>query len=132
MTNNEINIAIAEACGYFWMTKIGSVTTHHFAKYKQKDVEELESYGFIKGRHGHANEIDTYGLNYIPDYRNDLNAMAAVEKSLKEPERFAYEIILHKLNMKYGLGISVWETVHATAKQRAEAFLRLRELWVDD
>jgi hypothetical protein len=65
----------------------------------------------------------------LPDYLNDLNAMREAEKILDENTRFRYEIILHSLNTKYGLGISVWETVHATAAQRAEAFLRTLNLW---
>lgn len=73
----------------------------------------------------------------LPDYLTDLNAMNRVEKIWPENDsnrqkRFKYEATLHSLNEKYGLGISVWETVHASAKQRAEALLRTLGLWEEE
>ncbi len=62
----------------------------------------------------------------VPEYESDLNAMAEAEKCLTDEKiRFLYEATLHSLNTKYGLGISAWETVHASAQQRAEAFVKV-------
>ena len=69
------------------------------------------------------------GRHALPNYLEDLNAIHEVEKFISEKYRFLYETILHSLNLKYGLGISVWETIHATAAQRAEAFLRTIDKW---
>ena len=63
------------------------------------------------------------GRTIVPDYLNDLNAMHEAEKILDEKLRFKFEATLHSLNISHGLGISVWETIHATAAQRAEAFV---------
>jgi hypothetical protein len=52
------------------------------------------------------------GTQAIPDYCNDLNAMHEAEKVLDETQAKCYEAMLGE----YGF--------HATARQRAEAFLR--------
>jgi len=60
------------------------------------------------------------------DYCNDLNAMHALEMSLSESERSEFRSTLCIVTMmKSG-------PVHATAIQRAEAFLRIREMWDSD
>ena len=61
------------------------------------------------------------------DYLNDLNACAEFERTLDEDKRFKYEVRLHAINTEHGLGISVWETVHASAAQRCEAFVLTME-----
>jgi hypothetical protein len=56
----------------------------------------------------------------IPDYCNDLNAMHEAEK---------YILDMHDgygWHLSKGVCFTVW---HATARQRAEAFLRLLEKW---
>lgn len=58
----------------------------------------------------------------IPDYCNDLNAMHEAEKMLKEKQTHAYAC---ELNEK----VWYWGLIHATARQRAEAFLRTRRRW---
>ena len=61
---------------------------------------------------------DTYP---IPDYLNDLNAMHEAEKVLNNEQWVAYGRELNRLG--------VFPMVHATASQRAEAFLRTLGIW---
>ena len=61
-----------------------------------------------------------------PDYTNDLNAMHAAEKTISGPD-FETELWTHYL---INLGKVVNKRrAHATAAQRAEAFLRTLNLW---
>lgn len=78
MTNEQINIAIEEVCGW---------------QYKDK----------------------------IPDYCNDLNAMHEAQKMMNSEQWVAYGKELSRLK--------VFPMVHATARQRAEAFLRTLGKW---
>jgi hypothetical protein len=68
-------------------------------------------------------------LRCYPDYTDDLGAMHEVEKTLDEDKRFLYETTLHSLNFKYMKQMSIWETIHASAAQRAEAFLKVIGKW---
>jgi hypothetical protein len=58
-----------------------------------------------------------------PDYLNDLNAMHDAEKALTSEQLEVYCNILHKPNH------GVYWAIHATASQRAEAFLRTIGKW---
>ncbi len=67
----------------------------------------------------------------IPDYLNDLNAMHEVEATLDCVQQFAYAAYLY-----YGEPhehawdqVAAFEIAHATAAQRAEAFLKTLNLW---
>ena len=65
--------------------------------------------------------LQTYAA--LPDYLNDLNAMHDAEKVLTREQ---IEIYCEHLNPKnYG----IWWGIHATASQRAEAFLRTIGKW---
>jgi hypothetical protein len=57
------------------------------------------------------------GTQAIPDYCGDLNAMHEAENVLDETQAKCYEAML----VEYGF--------HATARQRAEAFLRTLGKW---
>ena len=79
--------------------------------------------------HEYMNQADR--LRHIPDYLNDLNAMHEAEKMLGacwptycehlleivEPEPRSLEVCHY------------WNLLHATATQRAEAFLRTIGKW---
>jgi len=97
MKPEQQRIAIAEACG--WVKEVG-VT------------------GIQRWRN---NSGELY--EYIPDYLNDLNAMAAAEsiiiKAGAQTIRL-YEDALQRF---------VANIVFATAAQRAEAFLKTLNLW---
>jgi hypothetical protein len=66
------------------------------------------------------------GYAYIPDYLNSLDAMHEAEKVLKgvQPEDYWGEVAHLVPDTKGMFGI-----LHATAAQRAEAFLRTLNLW---
>lgn len=87
-------------------------------------------------------------ISYLPDYLNDLNAMHEAEKNLHHQGFRIVKIYAWLLNQvtsntlhlweqnEYGMcdnwEISLWDcglTAHATATQRAEAFLRAMNLW---
>lgn len=105
MTDDQINTAIAEACGW---TEIQECTCWD-------DVSRGKAPGKI-------------GLKHIEDYCNDLNAMYEAEKSLKGYEQI-HTYVWHLNNRKD------WETdfklmeVHISARDRAEAFLRTLGKW---
>ena len=98
MTNEQINITIAKACG--WREVF----------LNQNSIP----WGF------------NIGLNYsqrIPDYCNDLNAMHEAEKVLSE------EVRNHYIDLLGDIYLDSWEFATATAKQRAEAFLKTIGKW---
>lgn len=71
-------------------------------------------------------------MHDCPDYLNDLNAMHQAEKvlrsGLKDEQWSAYTC-----NVNTAVGTrGIWKAIcHATAAQRAEAFLRTLNLWDD-
>ena len=70
------------------------------------------------------NGTETIGL---PDYLNDLNAMHEAEKVLRptQVKRFLSELWpIMAASKEAELG-----TFHATAAQRAEAFLKILNIW---
>ena len=97
MTDQEINAAIAEACGWT------NVTAAH--------------------RSGKAPGADYVGYEFYPNYCGDLNAMHEAEKVLRDAD-LLFEYGMHISNShhyEYLLG--------ATARERAEAFLRTLGKW---
>jgi hypothetical protein len=66
-------------------------------------------------------------IGELPDYLNDLNAMHEAEQVLTGDQQHDYKC--HLLRMDY----PDWEikVTHATAAQRAEAFLRTLGLWTE-
>lgn len=109
MTDQEINIAIAEACGW---NRTGNSCSGWQAP-------------------------DGCSDKYPPAYYRDLNAMHVAEEKLSSREMEDYQFWLHDLS-----GVSfvpgacpttpqLWTLTHATARQRAEAFLRTLGKWKD-
>ncbi len=99
MSPERQRVVIAELCGY-------------------KRLVELDS-----GLHGW---IESGPCEPIPDYLNDLNAMHEAERVfLTHKLGPAYQRWLDRLNMQ-DMDFGVY---HATAAQRAEAFLRTLNKW---
>jgi len=92
MTNEQINAAIAEACG----------------RKRRPDGDWYPDNG-------------SAGTQAIPNYCMDLNAMHEAEKGLEDPD--CYEEWLADV-----CGGTSY-LFHATARQRAEAFLRTLGKW---
>jgi hypothetical protein len=110
MTNEEINIAIAEVCGYEWVSNgwgcrfLGSPTERSFGSDTQSPLCE-----------------DAY--DSVPNYCNDLNAMHEAEKTLSE------EVRNHYIDLLGDIYLNSWEFATATSMQRAEAFLKTIGKW---
>ena len=115
MTNEQINIAIAEACGW-------------------KHIIAIR--GTLRGWKTDSEKEDS---QVLPDYSNDLNAMHEAEKVLiltlrrTDLPRYVAENdaneYLHNLRHVLGYGDGDLHEIHATAAQRAEAFLRTIGKW---
>ena len=111
MTDEEMRVAIAEACG--------------------EVVESWNGKPRLKALTPHGVSRD------LPDYPNDLNAMHEAEKILTFEQWRHYsdklmcavrdsDLTLNGSNIE-----ARYKTPHATARQRAEAFLKVFGLWKD-
>lgn len=64
---------------------------------------------------------------FFPDYLNDLNAMHEAEKVLREGHSVRWQVYKDYLGVICGMENT--PTIHATAAQRAEAFLKTIGKW---
>jgi hypothetical protein len=68
-----------------------------------------------------------------PNYCTDLNAMHEAEKVLNKMQWFYYLVELNSIvRFKGQTKVQIKQAVHATARQRAEAFLRTIGKWQED
>ena len=119
MTPEAQRIAIAKACGW--------------AQIKlrlKKDYDTVWS-GVIPN----AGEFDSQGALEnafeLPDYLNDLNAMNEAEKTLV-PNSHEEQMYWGSLGWNFDMTVADARNLgHATAAQRAEAFLRAIGKWVE-
>jgi hypothetical protein len=72
---------------------------------------------------GRRPKADYIGYEFVPDYCNDLNQMHEAEKSIFEhhPIWTAYY---------YAIGAGQY-ALHATARKKAEAFLKAIDKWIE-
>lgn len=101
MTDEQINQAIAEACGWKWVRS-----------YQWTDPNELNAFTWD-----------------IPDYCNDLNAMHEAEKTLKIAYCKEYKDYLYDAALELEKKTGRWMPYSLPARQRAEAFLRTLGKW---
>lgn len=111
MDKQKQRIKIAEVCGW-----------------KNIRITEIvlpdDEYLAPVGKHAHIECINgSYAPDgtEIPDYPNDLNAMHEAEKYIMDENSIIYLEWLERLSCPW----------HATAAQRAEAFLKTLGLWED-
>ena len=97
-------------------------------KEKQR-IAIAEACGWEPLPEGHFHPDNPIGQT-MPNYLNDLNAMHEAEKTLTHEQRIDHMEWLGMCPDDYGH--KVWAYVHATAAQRAEAFLRTIGKWEDD
>lgn len=121
MTPQAQRIAIAEACGYAGCPR----------QWVYDCWETGCAAGVIEGT-GRW-EKDT---SKLPDYLNDLNAMHEAENALSPVLRSIYCDTLRFGRVRTveddpTIHGAVWQSINATAAQRAEAFLRTLNLWDD-
>jgi hypothetical protein len=136
MTNKEINIAIAEACGWLKFTQFTTYPkswgrtparyhTPIWSLTSSTDMTEDECTKY--GWHGDGH----ISIDHIPDYCNDLNAMHEAEKGLPENRKTLFAFMLAQvLDTSPTLDLNdQFLNIHATAIQRAEAFLKTIGKW---
>jgi hypothetical protein len=110
MTNEQINIAIAEVCGWEWKP-YGDMMAWYFNGVMKWCREVC---GLRK---------DIKPTTPLPDYLNDLNAMHEAEKILTRDQ---IEVFCDQLLPKHH---GIWWGIHTTSHQRAEAFLKAIGKW---
>lgn len=112
MNTEKQRIAIAEACGW------------------EKQAREEIWWNKNKCRYAILDEL--------PDYLSDLNAMHEAEETLSENKQEYFESFLQGIANS---GINAeeaethdfyWSVIHATAEERAEAFLKTIGRWEDE
>ncbi len=102
MQDNEIRFQMALLDGYPASCKI--------------NIESLPVYGA---------DGDVYDASsLIPDYLNDLNAVAKVAEKLKPLQVYRYKQALKRIRGGY-----YFKAIDATARQRCEAILRAVGKW---
>jgi hypothetical protein len=106
MSNEQINIAIAEACGW---KSIG------------RAWDSIRTIIIQDAWESPSGEIRT-----LRNYCNDLNAMHEAEKVLTRDQ---IEVFCEQLLPKHHV---IWWGIHTTARQRAEAFLRTIGKWGEE
>jgi hypothetical protein len=122
MTPEEQRIAIAEACGWTFIPSHDVQTND-----TPRTVPERWELG--------DQEAVAFDVTMLPDYLNDLNAMHEAEKILtyEQRETFVAELAntAQMKRTKATINSDYFIVTHATAAQRAEAFLRVLDLWKD-
>lgn len=120
MTPEWQRIVIAEACGWVWVPWGGS------PNFTPIDIQKLNAFAWDHPTHGRVSGPGS-SERQLPDYLNDLNAMAKAEDALKGLTDFPEYVRILALVCDCPL----WACVSSTAAQRAEAFLRVKGLWVE-
>ena len=101
-------------------------------KEKQR-IAIAEACGIVKQPNSHSSGVRAFTGEFvvIPDYLNDLNAMHEAENILTHQESKLFEEKLFSLRESEVMHRGNFALVHATAAQRAEAFLRTIGKWED-
>ena len=103
----------------------------------QQRIEIAKSCGWVESQNGcwiRGNELIPHASD-LPDYLADLNAMHEAEKTLTQAQGTNYGIEINNImDRDFSKSVAAphgdcdW---HATAAQRAEAFLRIIGRWRD-
>ena len=117
MSPEDQRIAISQACGW----------REAFPKQGQPHPETKR--GGILLPYEWVNESTHARAMHLPDYLNDLNAMHVAEKVLDNPDEYE-DMLAEVCAGPEGAGGKAY-LFHATAAQRAEAFLLTIGKWQD-
>jgi hypothetical protein len=121
MTPEQQRIAIAEACG--WTREYADVPTwNNSLNSYQGGYEPVQTLLFRKER-------KCFIAENLPDYHRDLNAMHEAEKQLLATQFKRYHDVLVAQVIGWSAHENEHIAIHATAAQRAEAFLRTIGKW---
>lgn len=135
MSDEQINVAIAEACGkdrLFVLKKRGLYYRPNAAGYTDRVSEAWIISEEEADRHTYPHDDPvTKHRAPVPNYANDLNAMFSAEEWLAShgEGELGYQYDQKWLPQVVGahekeLGLlNTWVMTHATARKRAEAFL---------
>jgi len=138
MTEQEQRIAIAEACGWKWCRVNETDHTSLWQLTKRYEKSGVLSPGTYFSVHYEVTEqtppfsqiSDRAFADNVPDYLHDLNAMHEAEKTLDESQRTKFYWELAKIVLGDNVPLNcTFLLVHATAAQRAKAFLRTLGKW---
>ena len=113
MTDQELNIKIAE---HFKICTAGPeywVQTQEWVEHNVHEEWECQRCGATSQMPRH----------WFPDYCNDLNEIHEAEATMDEAQRRTY--FYHLFGSQRLDDGDLWKAVHATARQRAEAFYRV-------
>lgn len=113
MTPDQQRIAIATACGW-------------------TDIRRQRLYAGDQDLWGNKLIGSDNCRNRLPDYLNDLNACHEMEQVLTEKQQrdFCFRLLLKLVDGSLTSDLNDhFIFLHATADQRAEAFLRTLDLW---
>ena len=124
MNNDSIKIAIAESTGWEWMRVDESPWFSWFLNGERKTIA-LEEYQ------------KNVSLGKLPDFCGDLNVMAQTCQTVSETGHYKFlghlysimrgEVTDHGDNKFSAFNVAIM--VHATARQRAEAYLKTIGKW---
>jgi hypothetical protein len=119
MTQEQQRVAIAEACGWKYVEGLNVSSLSHSGATSCADC-------WVCPKRGAG-----YGAYEPPNYLNDLNAMHDAEKVLGEKRIRSYAFTLAQvLDTSPTVDLDdQFLNIHATASQRAEAFLRTIGKW---
>lgn len=120
MTDEQMNVAIAEHCG--WRRP-----SHKDCKKAKKNMVIGDSWWLNPNG-------DLEHPRHIPNYCGDLNAMHEAEKMLNKGQHWYYINELTVLTEAEWTACldEVFVVAAATARQRAEAFLKTVNKWEDE
>lgn len=110
MTDEQINITIAEYCGWTYIEELDNT----YIDYSNSKRDKI--WGGINPKTGDD--------DFIPDYCNDLNAMHEVELKCILIDNILTDIYSHNL-----YDASDLPSFSSTSRQRAEAFLKTIGEW---
>lgn len=134
MSPEAQRIAIAEACGY---THINIIRSENYDRIEDGVPVRPKVIGIM----GRASNGPTKTQPWIPDYLNDLNAMHEAEARFNNSKdadaymRNLLRVVRNLIIREDSFILNSWTTyalVHATAAQRARAFLETLNKWEDD
>lgn len=114
MSDDELNVAVAELCGWTEIHKMGGMTPEEERYFGRRWIERFKEYSSVLP---------------LPNYAQDLNACAEFEKTLT-PEEYRDYVALLALSANDPEGPDGDERfarrlISATATQRCAAFLAI-------